>query len=159
MTVIRNGTLGRCSVLGLATQGTPQTAQQDEEVNFCFQSVCGSGEQHRNRIWRVETFRIRRQLRRSATGKGRQQAKTEAVLRLVGTSRQQVHRFGCNKPLIRTSFTVRNPLGEKNQVAEGEWESGAGGTCESGETEQKWGAWGYSETAPLVDGYNHSSCF
>lgn len=50
MTMIENGTLGRCSALGLATQGTAQTVQQDGEVNVCFQSACLSWESYLDNI-------------------------------------------------------------------------------------------------------------
>lgn len=103
MTVIGNGTLGRCSALGLATQGTAQTAQQDGEVNVCFQSACGflgkfisTTSRQRGMQWGTaekQDLETRNLLRRTAPGKGRQQAKAESVLKLISTSHQQVHLF------------------------------------------------------------------
>lgn len=108
MTVIGNGTLGRCSAPGLARQGTAQTARQDGEVNVCFQSACGflgkvisTTSRQRGMQWGaaqkqdLETRNLQnpQALRRTAPGKGRQQAKTESVLKLISTSHQQVHFF------------------------------------------------------------------
>lgn len=144
------------------------------EVSFCFQSICGflgkviltaqdwegcGGKWHRNGIWRIEPFRISKQAKLTAPGKSNREAKISLC---SNWSAFPTNRFISLAAISWTlwPFTdfLRCQKYTRRAESGGRWGNGRGkGRRVSQETRSKnEGAWGCSETTPLIYGCNHT---